>query len=122
MYAKRYTVPSKKLAGSTVAKITKYVGLQVEKTGPRAAPIRTSPQTLFFCSPVPINLFASVLALLTNGNCSQSVGNTSTTPKPNKIPPDKYAHMDGGIAMNAVEAFRRYVKSNIEVANDPMTM
>ena len=47
-YAPRSRRPIAKLAGNTVARITKYVGEQLENTGPSAAPMITSPKKEFF--------------------------------------------------------------------------
>jgi len=53
---------------------------------------------------------------------SHSWGRNNTRPNATRIPPEIYPQTYGGMAIKAVDALRRYVKSRIESAREPMTM
>jgi hypothetical protein len=115
-------VPSAKDAGKTDARMTKYVGEHVEKTGPSAAPTKASPQKLCCLMPFPRSLLESVDSLESPGTFSQSDGKRSVSPKIIRMPPERYVQNSGGIIMKAVDAFSRYVKRIMETANEPTTI
>src|SRR3989344_889506 len=89
-YAIKSTSPFAKLCGKTVARITKYVGEQEEKTGPRDAPITMSPQKLSFLTPSARRVldFLLMTRLSFNAPRSQSVGKNVMSPKKIRMVPE----------------------------------
>ena len=122
VYASKYVVPSKKLAGNTEAKITKYVGEQVENIGPSDAPTITSPQSVFLRCPFPRTLFEPIDSFEIYGICSHKPGNTNVRPNATMIEPERYVQKYCGTVMNTVETFRIKVNAIIESANEPTTI
>lgn len=121
-YASKYKVPSAKLTGSTEAKITKYVGEQVENTGPSAAPTITSPQAFFFLCPLPSSLFERIVSLAKPGTFSQVCGKNKVSPKSKRIPPERNVQNVCGMEIKAVEAFSRNVKRIIDAPSEATTI
>ena len=81
-------IPKKNDTGKTVARMTKYVGLQAEKMGPSDAPIITSPQILFFRYPFVNTLFDLILKVFAKENFSHRFGKTIVKPNKKIIPPE----------------------------------
>src|SRR3989338_5001644 len=104
-------IPKKNDTGKTVARTTKYVGLQAEKIGPSDAPIITSPQTLFFWYPSVNTLFDLMLKVFTKENFSHRFGKTIIRPNKKIIPPEIHFQKSWGILINKELALRRRVKS-----------
>jgi hypothetical protein len=117
-----YRVPSAKLAGSTEARIRKYVGEHVENIGPRDAPIITSPQILFFWYPFPRSWLDCEESFASPGMFSHIAGKRSVIPNSATIPPEMYVHTCCGTMTNALDAFKRYVKRIIDSASEPTTI
>ena len=114
-------IPKKNDTGKTVARITKYVGLQAEKIGPSDAPMITSPQTLFFWYPFAKTLFDLRFKVFAKENFSQILGKIIVIPKKNIIPPEIHFQKSCGISINKELALRRRVKSITEIPSDATT-
>src|SRR3989344_1492930 len=117
-YAMRSANPIANDAGSTLASTTKYVGLQLENTGPSAAPINTSPQKEFCRYPAPSNLLDSRFNTLTNPSRSHNCGNTITMPNRMRITPEMSCHVLCGMLMKTVLTLRSTVNKITERPSD----
>lgn len=102
--------------------MTKYVGEQVEKTGPSAAPTTTSPQILFFLWPLPRSLLELIVAFERPGILSHTFGKSKVIPKNTKIPPERYVQKLCGIEIKAVDAFNKNVKRIIDAPSEATTI
>lgn len=114
-------IPNKNDTGKTVARITKYVGLQAEKIGPSDAPMIASPQTLFFLYPFANTLFDLMLKVLAKENFSHRSGKTMVKPNKKMIPPEIHFQKSCGILTNKELALRISVNSTIEIPSDATT-
>ena len=101
--------------------MTKYVGLQAEKMGPRDAPIIASPQTLFFWYPVAKTLFDLRFKVFAREKPSHILGKTIVKPKKKIMPPEIHFQKSSGISINNELALRRSVKSTMEIPSDRTT-
>jgi hypothetical protein len=98
-----------------VAKISAYIGLHAEKTGPSAAPVRMYPSTPDFFEARPRSLFElfsrPIVALI----LAQRRGNRRLIPRIMTINPDADFHTCGSTPMRTVLALRIRVKSRTEM-------
>src|ERR1035437_9968503 len=97
-------MPSEGLAGRTVAIAHAYVGLQLLKTGPSAAPVSTA-ETVRFRWPCAFSRKAC--ARLSKPTASErrdhNPGNSIETPRTTISPPERYVHTCGSTWMNTVD-------------------
>lgn len=101
--------------------MTKYVGLQAEKIGPRDAPIITSPKTLFFWYPFVRILFDFRFKVFAKENFSQRFGKTIVRPNRKIIPPEIHFQKSWGMSIKKELAFRRSVNNMTEIPSDATT-
>lgn len=117
-YAVRYATHSPKLTGSTVARMSEYVGEQLEKTGPSARPVSTAAKA------PPFALVASSFSWLRRSNpvisatWVQILGKIVTIPKLITKIPEKYGKNDGGTPMSTVLTLMSRVKTTIEIMSE----
>ena len=118
--------PIAKLCGKTVAKITKNVGLQVVKTGPSAAPTRTSVQKLELEPsaeyPFDIHLSGLLCPGIFRTSLAQVSGKIKVRPNAIKIRADIYDQNEGPTFMSAVLPFNIKVKMKTDTESEPIIM
>jgi hypothetical protein len=122
MYAKISAEPAARLTGKIVARIMKYVGLQVENTGPSAAPTTISPHVLCFINPLDMSLFESWFAFARPGIKSQSFGKRKSNPTIRRMPPESQSQNICGTEINAVETLMRNVNIKTETPSERVTI
>src|ERR1700749_3897827 len=115
-------IPFERLTGRTVASTMKYVGLQVEKTGPSAAPTSTSPQALCFMKPADIALLEFIFHFAVNGSESHNFGKTITRPTTMISTPENVVQNHAGTLMKAVDTFNIRVKRKTEMPREIVTV
>src|SRR6185437_5499251 len=120
-YANKYSTPSAGCTGSTVASTIKYVGEQLEKTGPSAAPTSMSPTKFCLVYPCASKRLPERLSDCAGANLSHSLGNKVTRPKIIKRPPETTFQNSCGTLISSVDAFRRMVKANTDAPSEAAT-
>lgn len=119
-YAARYSMPDANDAGNNTATIRAYVGLQLLKTGPNAAPNRISFFIPDFCCDLDMFLFAIKCRFVASRNRSQSTGKRMLMPNNTMMPPDNVDQTVVGMFKRAVVDRRSRVNSAIESIRLPI--
>jgi hypothetical protein len=115
-------MPAVRLAGRTVASTIKYVGLQLEKTGPSEPPMMTSPQKLCLAKPSFMVELDSAFIFAANGSLSHTFGNSIKKPTMIISPPEKSVQNHGGTAIKIVSTFSARVKMKTEIPSEVVTV
>lgn len=108
--------------GITVARIQAYMGLQLEKTGPKAAPVRIGAILSLLEIAEPSVLDADWFMESLASTCDHNVGNTVMKPRVTRIIPDTSCQIDGSMLTRAVETLKIKVNTKIDTPSDVAMM
>lgn len=108
--------------GITVARIQAYMGLQLEKTGPKAAPVRIGAILSLLDIVEPSVFDADWFMENLASRCDHSAGNTVMRPRVTRIIPDRSCQIDGSMLTRAVETLNIKVNTKIDTPSDVAMM
>lgn len=114
-------MPVKGFTGNMLAITIKYVGLQVENTGPSAEPTITSPQKLFLELPLPSIILNFILNFARKLE-DQILGKIVINPRIIMSPPDKYFQVLSGMFIKRELAFNSKVNTITDTPSESITV
>jgi len=108
--------------GITAAMIHAYMGLQLEKTGPKAAPVSIGAILSLLEIVEPSVLYADWFRESLASRCDHNVGNTVMRPRVTRIIPDTSCQIDVSMLTRAIETLKIKVNTKIDTPSDVAMM